>query len=40
MTLEVRETICWLEQLFCDALVGILAFQEVYLANGYRYQMS
>ncbi|EDR02662.1 uncharacterized protein LACBIDRAFT_332159 [Laccaria bicolor S238N-H82] len=40
MTLEVRETICWLEQLLCDALLGILVFQAAYLANGYAYQMS
>ena len=40
MTLEVGETIRWLEQLLCDALVGILAFQAAYLASGYAYQMS
>ena len=40
MTLEVGETIRWLEQLLCDALVGILVFQAAYLANGYAYQRS
>ena len=40
MTLEVGETIHWLEQLLCDALVGSLVFQAAYLAHGYAYQMS
>lgn len=38
MTLEVGEIVCWLEQLLCDAMTGILTFQAGYLARGFAYQ--
>ena len=38
MTLEVGDIICWMEQLLCEAMTGILTFQAGYLAKGFAYQ--
>jgi len=38
MTLEVGDIVCWLEQLLCEAMTGILTFQAGYLVKGFTYQ--
>ena len=38
MSREVTEVIVWLEELLCQAMVGMLSFQAVYLAKRFMYQ--
>lgn len=38
MSREITEVIVWLEELLCQAMVGLLSFQAVYLAKRFMYQ--
>ena len=38
MSREVTQVIVWLEELLCQAMVGLLSFQAQYLAKRYMYQ--
>lgn len=38
MSREVTQVIVWLEELLCQAMIGLLSFQALYLAKRYLYQ--
>ena len=38
MSQEVTRVIVWLEELLCQAMIGLLSFQALYLATKYLYQ--